>query len=68
MSDPILKYDDELEKIRLDTIKFLHENGIMQTWLSKKMSISNCSVSLFLNSKRILVPEKIEIIKKIIYK
>lgn len=67
MADPIIKYDPEMEQVRLDLIEFLENRGIMQTWLSKKLQLSNTSVSLFINSKRVLIPEKIDIIKKIIY-
>lgn len=66
-TDQIIQYPPDVEKIRLDTIKFLKERGTMQSWLAAKTSLSNCSISLFIHSKRILVEDKLDIIKSIIY-
>lgn len=66
-TDQIIKYSPEMEKVRVDLIRFLKDRGIMQSWVGKQTQLSNCSISLFIHSKRELVPEKIEIIKKIIY-
>jgi len=67
MSDPILTYDQENKEVRLNLIKFIEDNGIKQSFIAKKTNLSNCSISLFINSKRMLTPEKLEIIRTLIY-
>jgi len=67
-TNQIIQYPSDVEKIRLDLIDFLETNGVMQSWLAKRCSLSNCSISLFLSSKRILVKDKLDIIKGIIYR
>jgi len=67
MADPILTYNSENEKVRLDLIKYLKENGVKQSFVAKKVNLSNCSISLFITSRRFLIPEKLEIIRTLIY-
>jgi len=67
MSDPTLTYNVEGEKVRIDLINFLKKNGVKQSYVAGKTNLSNCSISLFINSKRILIPRKLELIKELIY-
>lgn len=66
MTNQVIKYDAENEEVRLALSKFLDKHGVMQTFVAKRCNLSNCSISLFLNSKRILVDDKLEIIKDLI--
>lgn len=68
VSDKILKLDPEIEQIRTDLSKFLEDNGVKQGHIAKLCSLSDASISLFLSKKRILVQDKLDIIKSIIYK
>ena len=67
MINQIVQYPIEAERVRLDLIKYLSNRGVMQSWVANKCKLSNCSISLFLSSKRLLVPDKLKIIESIIY-
>ena len=67
MADPILAYDSENEEVRLVLIKYLKENGVKQSYIAKKVKLSNCSISLFITSRRTLIPSKLEMVKELVY-
>lgn len=66
MTNQILEYDKENEMVRLALIDYLNKYGVMQTFVAKKTGLSDCSISLFLAKKRILVRDKLDLIKSLI--
>ena len=68
MSDPIIKYSEINENIRAELQEWLTNHGVMQKFVSRQVGLSNASISLFLNHRRELVPDKLEAIKSIITK
>jgi len=62
----LIEYDSDSEAVRQKLISHISENGILQTWIAKKCDLSTCSISLFINGKRLLVEPKMAILKKII--
>ena len=67
MANEIIVFDPKVEKLRLDLIDYIESKGCKQSFFCRKTGLSGCSISLFIASKRLLVPEKLKIIKDIIY-
>jgi len=58
-----------VEKLRSELQNFLSSMGIMQKHIALNVAgLSTCSISLFLSNRRMLVPEKMELIKAYLLK
>lgn len=66
MPDPIIEYDQDSEELRVQLLDYINSKGTKQNFISKKINLSNASLSLFLSKRRILVPEKQELIRQFI--
>jgi len=67
MSNEKIIFPEDIEQLRQDLIAFIEAKQVKQKLFCKLTGLSGCSISLFISSKRLLVPDKIEIIKNIIY-
>jgi len=59
-------YDQENETVKNALINYINLFGVRQNFIADKISLSTCSVSLFLNGKRMLILPKLQEIKLII--
>ena len=56
----ILSYDQKNESVKAALESYILDRGIKQTWICSKINLSGCSVSLFLNNKRMLTDEHLD--------
>ena len=61
-------YDKKNAQLRQELEDFISSRGVMQKHISKVINISTCSISLWLSNRRMLVPEKLELIKAYLLK
>jgi len=61
-NNPVIEYDEKNESIRTVLMNFISDRGIKQTFIANKCSISNTSLSMFLNKKRMLTDIDLEMI------
>jgi|GEM_PF-3566713 len=64
----VIEYDKENSQLRQELEDFISSRGVMQKHISKVINLSTCSISLFLSNRRMLVPEKLELIRAYILK
>lgn len=54
--------------VREALLTYLHEYGVTQKHIAKKVGLSETTISIFLKGDRVLTPEKLERIQEIINK
>ena len=60
MTNQIISYDTKNEAVRAMLESFISDRGVKQKWICDKISLSGCSVSLFLNNKRMLTDDHLD--------
>lgn len=68
MSNPEIEYDQKNESVRVELLKFIKDRGIKQSWVAGKCNLSSCSISLYLNKRRMLTDMHLDIIKNLMTK
>lgn len=66
MCDPNIDFDQNSEEVRSQLQDHISSRGIMQNWIAKQCNLSATTISLFLNHKRLLPKDKLEIIKTLV--
>lgn len=64
--DELIKYSEEQENIKVALIKYQEENGIRSDYIAKKVGLSQVTICLFKQNRRMLALDKLEKIKDII--
>ena len=66
MGNPEIIYDEKNEYVRVKLLEHIESKGTKQNFFAKKCKLSSCSISLFLNKKRMLTDMHLELLLSLV--